>query len=74
MTGLLANGVRLALVLCHSLVNLLNNVGTDRGREDIGDRVGGTAGLAIGADDRNGRSGSHCEDFCCLVREGIRSN
>lgn len=69
MTGLLAHGVRLALVLCHALVDILNDIGTDGGREDSGDGVGGLGGLAIGTHDRDGRSGGHCVlpvFFACL--------
>jgi len=34
MTGIFGNRVSLSLVLCHSGVNILNNVGTDGGGED----------------------------------------
>ena len=60
MTGLLADGVRLALVLGHAGVDVLHDIRADRGREDLGEDLGGTGGLAIGADDGDGRSGGHC--------------
>lgn len=59
MTGLLADGVRLPLVLGHASVNLLNDIRADRAQEDRGDGVRGTGGRAIGAEDRDSRSGSH---------------
>lgn len=65
MTGLLAHGVGLALVLGHALVNVLDDIGTDGCGEDGGDGVGGLGGLAIGTQDRDGRTGGHCE--CALL-------
>lgn len=62
VTGLLAHGVRLALVLGHALVNLLDDVRSDRAGEDGGDGVGSPRGSTIFADDGDGRSRSHCED------------
>ncbi len=59
MTGLLTDGVRLALVLGHAGVDVLDDIRADRGREDLGEDLGGTGGLAIGADNRDGRSGGH---------------
>lgn len=61
VTGLLAHGVGLALVLGHALVDILDDIGTDGGGEDGGHRVGGLGGLAIGTQNRDGRSGGHCE-------------
>ena len=60
MAGLLADRVRLALVLGHAGVNLLDNVGADGAQEHRRDGVGGVAGLAIGAVDGDGRSRGHC--------------
>lgn len=57
MTSLDGDGVRLALVLGETGVDSLNNIRADRGLEDGREGGGGSAGLAIGADDRNGRSG-----------------
>lgn len=68
VAGLLADGVRLALVLGHSLVDILNDVRADRGGEDGGHRVGGLGGLAIGAQDRDGRSGGHFESALFVNR------
>lgn len=61
MTGLLAHGVRLSLVLGHASVNLLDNVRSDRAGEDGGNGVGSSRGSTIFADDRDGRSRSHFE-------------
>ena len=61
MTSLLAHGVRLTLVLGHASVNLLHDIRADRGAEDSRDGVGRARGLTIFADDRDGRSRSHCE-------------
>lgn len=61
VTGLLAHCVRLALVLGHAGVNLLHDIRSDRAGEDGGNGVGRARGLTIFADDRNGRSRSHCE-------------
>jgi hypothetical protein len=60
VTGLLADGVRLALVLGHAGVDVFDDVGANRGRENLGEDLGGTGSLAIGADDGDGRSGGHC--------------
>lgn len=60
VTGLLADGVRLPLVLGHSGVDVLDDVGTDGGAEDLGKDLSGAGGLAIGADDGYGRSRGHC--------------
>lgn len=59
VTGLLADGVRLPLVLGHAGVHLLDDIRADRAQEHAGDGVRGTGGRAIGADDRDSRSGSH---------------
>lgn len=61
VTGLLAHGIGLALVLGDSLVHLLDDIRTDGGGEDGREGVGGLSGLAIGTQDRDGRSGCH---FC----------
>jgi len=61
VTSLLANSIRLALVLGHASVNLLHDIRSDRAGEDSGDGVGSSRGSTIFADDRDGRSGSHCE-------------
>lgn len=61
VTGLLAHGVRLALVLGHAGMDLLDNIRADRAREDGGNGMGSSSGSTIFADDRNGRSRSHCE-------------
>lgn len=59
MSGLLADGIGLSLVLGHSGVDLLNDIRADRAQEDGRVGVSRTGGSAIGADDRDGRSGSH---------------
>lgn len=59
MTGLLADGVRLPLVLVHASVDMLDDIWADRGAEDLGENLGGAGGLAIGADNGDGRSGGH---------------
>ena len=71
VTGLFADGVRLALVLGHAGVDVLDNIRADRGAEDLGEDLGGTGGLAIGADNGDGRSGGHCVQSlrCCNVGE-----
>ena len=61
MTSLLAYGVRLAFVLGHASMNLLNDIWSDRARKDGGHGVRRPGGLAIFADDRDGRSRSHCK-------------
>jgi hypothetical protein len=89
VTSLLAHSVWLALVLGHTSVDGLDDIGTDRSlpsipsvyrsrgcgkifsklqgpefatyREDLWERVGRTAGSAIGGQDRDGRTGSHLE-------------
>ena len=61
VSGLLAHGVRLTLVLGHSSVNLLDDIRSDRTGEDSGNGMGSSSGSTIFADDGNGRSGSHCE-------------
>lgn len=63
VTGLLAHGVRLALVLGHSGVDVLDDIRADRAREDGRNGVGSSRGSTIFADDRNGRSRSHCEGW-----------
>lgn len=60
VTGLLADGVRLPLVLGHSGVNLPDDIRSDGALEHGREGVRGTGGRAIGTDDRDGRSGSHC--------------
>lgn len=82
MTGLLAHGVWLPLVLCHAgvdrpglpsairylqfepIFDILDNIRTDGGEEDAGQRGGLARALAICADDADGRPGSH---FCCVI-------
>lgn len=59
MAGLLADGVRLTLVLSHASVDVLDDVRADWGTEDLGKDLGGAGGLAIGADNGDGRSGGH---------------
>ncbi len=59
MTGLLADGVRLPLVLGHAGVDVLDDIRADGGAEDLGEDLGGTGGLAIGADNGDSRSGGH---------------
>lgn len=49
MTSFLAHSIWLAAVLGHALVNLLDDIESDRATEDGGKRVGLVAGLAIGA-------------------------
>ena len=63
MTGLLAHGVGLALVLGHAGVNLLHDIRADRAGEDSRDGVGGPRGSTIFADDCDGRSRSHCDGW-----------
>lgn len=60
MTGLLADGVRLALVLGHAGVNRLDDIRADRGREDGRDGVGSSRRSTVLADDGNGRTRRHC--------------
>ena len=59
VTGLLADGIRLPLVLGHAGVDVLDDIRADRGAEDLGKDLSGTGGLAIGADNGNGRAGGH---------------
>jgi hypothetical protein len=71
VTSLHGDSVGLSLVLGHSGVDRLDNVGTDGGLEDGGER-GGLAGLlAIGTEDRDGRSGglekSNRQHFCLKI-------
>lgn len=61
MTSLLADGIRLALVLGHASVNLLHDIRSDRAGEDGRNGVGSSRGSTILSDDRNGRSGGHCD-------------
>lgn len=56
MTGLLADSIRLALVLGHASVNLLHDIRSDRAGEDGGNGVGSSRGSTILADDSDGRS------------------
>ena len=69
MTGLLGDGVGLSLVLGQTSVDRLNDVGTDGGLEDSRERGGVAAGLSVGADDRNSRSGR-----LGSIRQHLRSN
>ena len=62
VTGLLADGVRLTLVLGHAGVHLVDDIRADRGTEDLGEGYSGAAGRAIGADDGDGGSRGHCVD------------
>lgn len=57
MTSLGRDSVRLPLVLSHTGVDGLYDIGTDRRLEDIRERGGRTAGLSVSADDRNSGSG-----------------
>lgn len=59
VAGLLADGVRLPLVLGHAGVDVLDDIRADRGAEDLGEDLSGAGGLAIGADNGDGRSGGH---------------
>jgi len=69
VTGLLAHGIGLALVLGNSLVHLLDDIRTDGGSEDGREGVGGLSGLAIGTQDRNGRTGCHfAQESACFNR------
>lgn len=63
MTSLLAHSIGLTLVLGDTGVNLLDNVRSDRAREDGGNGVGSSSGSTIFADDRDGRSRSHFEGW-----------
>lgn len=63
MAGFLADGIGLALVLGHAGMNVLDDVRTDWGREDLWQDLGGTSALAVGADNGNGRSGGHFIDL-----------
>lgn len=72
MTGLLAHGIGLALVLGDSLVHLLDDIRTDGGGEDGREGVGGLSGLAIGTQDRDGRSGCHfAQESACFNRGNV---
>lgn len=69
VTGLLAHCIGLALVLGDSLVNLLDDIRTDGGSEDGRVGVGGLSGLAIGTQDRDGRTGCHfAQESACFGR------
>jgi hypothetical protein len=73
VTGLLAHGVGLALVLSHAGVDLLDNIGSDGRGKDGRDRMGSSRRSTIFADDSDGRSGGHREvaglcETCGLVR------
>ena len=59
VASLLADGVRLTLVLGHALVNLLDDIRADGAQEHLGDGVSRAGGRAIGAQDGDGRSGGH---------------
>ena len=61
MASLLAHSVGLALVLGHAGVDLLDDIETDRAGEDSRQGVRALAGLAIAANDGDGRSGRHFE-------------
>lgn len=69
MTSLLGDGVGLALVLGHAGVDVLDDIRADGSAEDLGEDLGGAGGLAIGADDGDGRSGGHCVR-CCFGEKG----
>lgn len=72
VTGLLAHGIGLALVLGDSLVHLLDDIRTNGGGEDGREGVGGLSGLAIGTQDRDGRSGCHfCPRIGLLQSENV---
>ena len=64
MTGLLANGIRLPLVLCHAGVHALNNVRTDRAQEDGGHRVRAARPLPVLANNRDCGPRSHLDRLC----------
>lgn len=57
MTGLHGDGVRLPLVLGETSVDRLDDIRADGGLEDGGEGGGSTAGLAIGTDNRDSRTG-----------------
>lgn len=59
VTSLLADGVRLPLVLGHAGVDVLDDIRADGGAEDLGEDLSGAGGLAIGADDGNCGTGGH---------------
>ncbi len=59
VTGLLADGVRLALVLGDTGVNLVDDIRANRGSEHLGEGDSVAGGRAIGADDGDRRSRSH---------------
>ena len=69
VTSLLADGVWLALVLGHTSVHLLDDIRSDGAQENRGDGGGGTTGLAIFADDTDGRTRGHCENVRVVVRD-----
>lgn len=56
VAGLLAHGIRLALVLRHAGMDLLDNVGSNGRGEDGGDGMGSSRRRTIFADDGDGRS------------------
>lgn len=57
MTSLLAHGIRLALVLRHTSVHMLDDIWADGHLEDLGEGSRSVGGRAIGADDADDRSG-----------------
>lgn len=71
VTSLLADGVRLALVLGHAGVNLLDDIRADRAQEHSRDGVGVAGGSAIGADDGDGRTGGHCIEIKVGIYESV---
>lgn len=72
VTGLLAHGIGLALVLGDSLVHLLDDIRTDGSSEDGREGVGGLSGLAIGTQDRDGRTGCHfAKESACVNRLNV---
>lgn len=56
MTGLLAHGIGLSLVLCNSGVDLLNDIGSYGGGEDGRNGMGSSRGSTILTDDGDSRS------------------
>jgi len=59
VAGLLADGIRLPLVLGHAGVDVLDDIRPDRGAEDLGKDLSGAGGLAIGAENSDGRARGH---------------
>ena len=71
MTGLLANGVRLSLVLRNTGMDMLDNIRSDRAQEDGRNGVGSSRGSTIFADDGDGRSRGHFVRSVCLSERDV---